>query len=155
MVVIIKSKKPSPILSPNARVHWAKRARAAKEAREAGFWHTYQAPRAGFIPRRYHIVWYYCGRKPDVDNIVARCKSYIDGCCDAFRVDDSLLELDGVTRIGVRHKDTSNMMEVWFSDKNEIRIYDRLTKGAACVGELAEGVPDSACVVSYWKGGEA
>ena len=116
MVVIIKTKKPSPILSPNARVNWAQRAREAKKTREAGFWHTYQARRGGFLPHRYRIVWYYCGRTPDVDNIVARCKSFLDGCCDAFGVDDSLLELDGVTRQRVSHKDMANMMEVMFSD---------------------------------------
>ena len=117
MLMILKTTKPSSVLSPNARVNWAKRARAAKKAREVGFWRTYQERRVGFLPHRYHIVWYYCGRTPDVDNIVARCKSFLDGCCDSFGVDDSLLELDGVTRRRVRHKDEAAMMEIIFSDE--------------------------------------
>ena len=116
MVVIIKTKKPSPILSPNARVNWAQRAREAKKTREAGFWHTYQARRGGFLPPVSRVLWSSRGRPPDVAHFVARFMSFLVGCCVAFGVAYSLLALAGVPRLRVNHKDMANMMEVMFSD---------------------------------------
>jgi hypothetical protein len=46
-----------------------------------------------------HVEWKYKGRIPDVDNIVARLKPLIDGCSQAFGIDDRELELGRVRRV--------------------------------------------------------
>ncbi len=135
MDIIVQSFKPSPLLSPNARVHWAIKQREAHNAREKGCSLTAHAcwlARAkdrGFVPRYYRIVWFYCGRTPDVDNIVARCKSFLDGCCDHFDIDDARLELAGVERIHVATRKESKEMAIVFSDSQ-----DDLRYPASCAG---------------------
>jgi crossover junction endodeoxyribonuclease RusA len=98
---------PSRHLSPNARVHWAARAKAVKAYREEA---RYVAQSAGcrvlgcdgldlaitfYPPRR--------GRH-DLDNLLARMKAAIDGIADASGVDDSRytysLSMDGPVKGG-------------------------------------------------------
>lgn len=56
-------------------------------------------PNRHFTARKFDVVWQYKGRKPDLDNIVARMKPLIDGCCQAFGIDDRDLELGRVDRV--------------------------------------------------------
>lgn len=78
-------------LTPNARVHWAKRARAAKNYRRAWFLLT-RASRAevhceGKIPLT--VVFNPPNRRPrDLDNCIAAIKSGMDGLADALSVND-------------------------------------------------------------------
>ncbi len=84
---------PSKDLSPNSRVHWSKRAKAAKAARseahlaalEAG-WHRETLPEG-----RLHL-WITFNpptrRMPDDDNMLSRCKGARDGLADALGIDD-------------------------------------------------------------------
>ena len=84
---------PSTDLSPNARVHWSRKARAAKKARadariiacvanwdiarwpdgQLHLWITFHAPTR---------------RLPDDDNMLARFKPMRDGIADALKIDD-------------------------------------------------------------------
>ena len=80
-----------------------------KEAREAGYAACLEALKQrgvpAFKPAAYFIEWRYWGTvKPDVDNIVARLKSVLDGCSAAFGVDDRHLELAGVSRVHAKNK---------------------------------------------------
>lgn len=50
-----------------------------------------------FEPFGYVLVA-MSNRHIDADNIVARCKSFLDGSADAFGIDDNKLELFGVIR---------------------------------------------------------
>lgn len=56
-------------------------------------------PQRNFPAKKLDVIWFYKGRMPDVDNVVARLKPLIDGCCDAFCIDDRELELGGVRRM--------------------------------------------------------
>lgn len=95
---------PPMAVSPNGRVHWGKRAKLVAELRRSAFLHALSARRsvpAGdcFLPVGYALVWYYKGPCPDADNCLARCKALLDGCADAFGVNDRGLEVDGIRRV--------------------------------------------------------
>ena len=85
---------PSRDLHPNARVHWAKRAKAAKAAKagahmlalEAG-WHRMQLPDG-----RLHLwIDFYPPdrRRRDDDGLLASMKAARDGIADALGIDDA------------------------------------------------------------------
>ena len=81
---------PSPALSPNARGHWSKRAKAAKAYRLECFLITKQA---GIKAPEGKILWTVeffppSRRAYDDDNLLARMKSARDGIADALGVDD-------------------------------------------------------------------
>lgn len=60
-----------------------------------------EAGRVAFMPLGYRIIWPYKNKAwvPDADNVVARCKSVLDGCAMAFNMNDRDLELLGVQRL--------------------------------------------------------
>lgn len=84
---------PAKELSPNARVHWSKRARAAKAARyQAGLaaiaagWQGVALP-----PGRVHLhIDFYppTRMRPDDDNMLSRFKPARDGIADVLGIDD-------------------------------------------------------------------
>ncbi len=84
---------PSKDLSPNARVHWSRRARAAKSAKReahalavAAGWQRVILP-AGRL--HLHIAFYPPTRmRPDDDNMLARLKGARDGIAAALGIDD-------------------------------------------------------------------
>ena len=86
---------PSRDLHPNSRCHWAKRAKAAKLARETARVLTLQAGwhKAKFPEGRLH-VWidgYATDRRHrDVDGFLSSLKSSLDGIADALGVNDRL-----------------------------------------------------------------
>ena len=84
---------PSSILSPNARVHWSEKARAAKSARHAAAMLTRAA--IGPTKPRWRYVTLaitFCPpdrRRRDSDNLVASLKASCDGIADALGTDDA------------------------------------------------------------------
>lgn len=86
---------PSPDLSQNGRVHWARKAAATKSAREearilalSAGWNASH----GLPDGRLHLWWDYytpSRRRYDDDNLLGRCKAYRDGIADALGIDDS------------------------------------------------------------------
>lgn len=81
---------PSKLLSPNARPHWAAKARAAKKARQEA------SLLAGSIGRltakRLKVVMVFSPpdrRRRDADNLIGSTKAARDGIADAIGVDDS------------------------------------------------------------------
>lgn len=84
---------PSKDLSPNGRVHWARKAKAVKEAREQAY---YLAKAAGWpgqvLPTGRLHMWidFYppTKRLPDDDNMLSRMKAARDGIADALLIDD-------------------------------------------------------------------
>ncbi len=83
---------PSPKLSPNARIHWAARAKYVKAARL----HSFAATRAvfgrkpGWDAAKLDIE--FCPpdrRRRDRDNLIASMKAATDGIADALGIDDS------------------------------------------------------------------
>lgn len=83
---------PSRVLHPNARVHWAAKARATKLAKsEAAWW----AKAAGAKPIKANVLSVSITffppdkRRRDVDGMLASIKAYIDGIADVVGIDDS------------------------------------------------------------------
>lgn len=84
---------PSKDLSPNGRVHWAKKSKATKAARHeakilaaAAGWRQWSIPDG-----RLHLwIDFYppTKRLPDDDNMLSRCKAYRDGIADLLGIDD-------------------------------------------------------------------
>ena len=84
---------PHKDLSPNARVHWARRARSAKEARSTAACLAFHAgwKKRPFPELRIHLqIDFYppTRMRPDDDNMLARFKPYRDGIADALGIDD-------------------------------------------------------------------
>lgn len=107
---------PSPILSPNARGHWAPKARAASRFRETARLATLGAisddVRAALADRQsigytLAISWERKRRGMlDEDNALASCKAAIDGVAEAIGIDDRRLRVKGIaldttSRLGV------------------------------------------------------
>lgn len=75
---------PPAELSPNWRGHWGARNRASKAAWENAWaeWHNAVAAyRGGDLPwelAKAYITYFCHGPQPDSDNVVARCKAYLD-----------------------------------------------------------------------------
>ena len=81
---------PPTALSPNARVHWTKKAKAAKAYRLECF---ILAKAAGITAPEGKILWTVeffppSRRAYDDDNLLARIKALRDGVADALCVDD-------------------------------------------------------------------
>jgi crossover junction endodeoxyribonuclease RusA len=82
---------PSRDLHPNARVHWAVRARAAKKARADGVKASWAAGLRGVAAEALSVtVTFYPPnrRAHDVDGLLSSVKSYLDGIADVTGVDD-------------------------------------------------------------------
>lgn len=86
---------PPRDLHPNSRVHWTRRARAAKVCRLTGATLTLAAGiRRGDpdIPQSLKATAIFCppdNRRRDVDGMLSSIKSYLDGIADVVGVDDS------------------------------------------------------------------
>ena len=82
---------PPRELSPNARVHWAARSRAVKKYRADA--HALALSEGLHMPDS-DKVWVhltFCPpshRRYDADNLLASCKSLLDGIADALKVND-------------------------------------------------------------------
>lgn len=99
-MIIVTLPLPSSLLSPNGRVYWRKHRVAVKEARETAFvlgLAASKSMRPKYENAKVSMV-YDCSppikvkgyRPTDVQNALAACKSYIDGCIDAgIIVDDN------------------------------------------------------------------
>lgn len=86
---------PSRDLHPNARVHWARKAKAAKRARADS---AVCAKMVGIrrddpdIPTALKVTAVFCppdNRRRDIDGMLSSIKSYLDGISDVIGIDDS------------------------------------------------------------------
>jgi len=96
---------PDPDLNPNNNKHWADKAKARKNAREAMVAALLSADNPVFIPDKPYEaavlkIEFVAGfrdpqrGKRDMDNLLAACKPYIDGLKDGgIIVDDSAVRL--------------------------------------------------------------
>lgn len=115
MNVTVTLPLPAKELRPNGRPHFMARARAKKAARQVAYFAALSALRdvmeieydggpIAFIPSRYLLRWHYWGNVPDEDNCLASCKAYLDGCADAFNINDKSLSCSGIERIHDKDK---------------------------------------------------
>jgi len=100
---------PDKHLSPNQRVHWAKRAKASKQARKIAFSLAQQAGwdknsflemnrccvpdiySIDYLTKRYDLILDFYPpnkRRRDDDNLIASFKPYRDGIASALGMDD-------------------------------------------------------------------
>lgn len=90
---------PSRSLHPNARVHWSKRAKAAKLCRRDAHISIFSAGiRRGDpdLPKALKVTCIFAPpdrRKRDADGMLSSIKSYLDGISDATGIDDSKFEI--------------------------------------------------------------
>lgn len=88
---------PSKDLSPNARLHWARKAKAVKHARAAAHFIVMETRgNARRLGRTANISMTFCPpdkRRRDRDNLIASMKAATDGIADALRIDDSKFEV--------------------------------------------------------------
>lgn len=113
MKLSISFPHPPIALSPNSKVPLQPRAaagmnarkmRAKMDTRNAAFVRalaaTKEAPQRNFPARTVAVSWYYkLGVPPDVDNVVARLKPILDGCAQAFGMNDRDFESITVRRV--------------------------------------------------------
>jgi hypothetical protein len=81
---------PHQKLSPNARVHWARKSVITRRHRALAWAATREALGCG-LPRfrGYSLAFYYVdARRRDDDNAEASCKAYRDGIAQALGIDD-------------------------------------------------------------------
>lgn len=76
----------------------------------------------GLTPMYYTIEWFFRGTRPDVDNVVARCKPLLDGAQNALKFNDRDLELGAVWR--THTTDTLDPMH----HRTQICLYYHLVK---------------------------
>lgn len=83
---------PPSALSPNTRQHWSKLAKAKKEYRKACGWAVISAGIRRIEAEKLHVTLEFYAptrRAFDLDNLLARMKSGLDGLADVIGVDDS------------------------------------------------------------------
>lgn len=81
---------PIPSYSPNKHLHWARAAKLKKSLRTLSFQVTLQLLGGEPRPRpvAYTLRYYWPRMRRDDDNAIASVKPYMDGICDALRMDD-------------------------------------------------------------------
>lgn len=87
---------PAKELSPNSRCHWSAKAKAAKKARQAAHWETKASGDriAGSGAIDLHISFFPpSARRYDLDGLLSRLKSALDGVADGLGVDDNRFRL--------------------------------------------------------------
>lgn len=82
---------PDRALHPNARPHWAYKARVVRDSREYAAW---SARTLGHKPRwaAATVTLTFCPpdkRRRDLDGMLSACKAMLDGIADATGIDDS------------------------------------------------------------------
>jgi crossover junction endodeoxyribonuclease RusA len=86
---------PPRVLHPNSRVHWSKRAKAAKHCRTLGAALTLTTGvrrNDPDIPQSLRVTAVFSppdNRRRDVDGMLSSIKSYLDGISDVIGIDDS------------------------------------------------------------------
>jgi hypothetical protein len=87
---------PPRELSPNGRVHWAKRYRAGQVLADWVIAGVRQAPTATIDPAvvAYHVRW--CGKAPDEDNFISSMKPGLDAL-----VHENILVDDGPEHVAI------------------------------------------------------
>lgn len=83
---------PPTALSPNSRGHWAQLARAKKAYRADCAWQAKAQGVTRIEAERLHVHLTFhkpTKRAMDLDNMLARMKSGLDGLADVLGVDDS------------------------------------------------------------------
>ncbi|WP_456389018.1 hypothetical protein [Profundibacter sp.] len=96
MIYTAKLPFPPSTLSPNARAHWAKKAKAAKAYKAACGWCLVEWQVKPINAQRLavHITFYRPTKaRHDKDNLIARFKAGQDAIADCTGVDDAFFDV--------------------------------------------------------------
>lgn len=117
---------PGRILRPNfGQANRYAVASARKKAKNLAFWTAMAQRKALYLIHRlgavwqvpYTVTWYYIrGCAPDEDNILASCKSYLDGIAAAAEINDRDFHLVEIRR--VKNREKAGTVEITFWDDN-------------------------------------
>ena len=92
MIYTIPLPWPPRSLHPNARVHWAIKARAAAKSRSEAYYLAQAAGARALACAGLDVRLTFCPpdrRVRDLDGVLSSCKAGCDGIADATGVDDS------------------------------------------------------------------
>ena len=114
MALILTLPWPPTALSPNQRLHWSKLAKAKKAYREACAWTAKEQGARRIDADKLHLslTFYPPSRRAfDLDGLLSRMKSGLDGLADVLEVDDKhwslsiarAEEIGGMVKVEVRH----------------------------------------------------
>ncbi len=114
MALILTLPWPPTALSPNQRLHWSKLAKAKKAYREACAWTAKEQGARRIEADKLHLslTFYPPSRRAfDLDGLLSRMKSGLDGLADVLEVDDKhwslsiarAEEIGGMVKVEVRH----------------------------------------------------
>ena len=87
---------PDKNLNPNARPHWAEKARLVKKARAAAGWAAKAAGADKIKADKLDLTISFLppdARSRDTDNLIASLKASLDGLADVTGIDDSRFNL--------------------------------------------------------------
>ena len=89
--MIIDLPFPPRDLHPNARVHWARKAKATKAAREVAQWMSCAYGPLDGVERLDVTITFFPpdNRRRDIDGMLSASKALIDGIAESLEVDDS------------------------------------------------------------------
>jgi crossover junction endodeoxyribonuclease RusA len=93
-VITIEMAWPPRALSPNGRVHFMQKTRFKQAAKDTAYWLTKQATRCKPLDHDGEIAVRIIAHPPkawrtgDADNLIASCKSQLDGIAAALQVND-------------------------------------------------------------------
>lgn len=94
---------PNKILSPNARPHWAQKARYTRAARHRAKLTALAAfanQPGPHVYQHYTLAFHFPNAiRRDDDNAAAACKAYRDGIADALKMDDHHLTMSAAPLI--------------------------------------------------------
>lgn len=84
---------PDIRISPNGNCHWSKKRRLVKAHRSRALLTTLQALAGNPppVPLAYSYRYHWPATRRDDDNAIASGKPYLDGICQALRIDDKHL----------------------------------------------------------------
>jgi crossover junction endodeoxyribonuclease RusA len=99
-LIVLDLPWPNRVLSPNARSHWAEKARATKEHRAWARWGTEYRIFDPLVREVHVTITAYPPslRTFDDDNFISRCKPYLDGIADSLCINDSKFRVQPLRR---------------------------------------------------------
>lgn len=104
----------APLTTRGAQKHAIVKMSTKMKTRDSAFVRALKAldsvPQRNFPAREFSATWYYKGIIPDIDNVVARLKPLIDGCAQAFGINDRDLELGRVRRVHTLGKEAGTLV---------------------------------------------
>ena len=103
---------PDKLLSPNARVHWARKSKCKRSQKDIWYLKSFYAYGINGATKFRMTFHPPDKRKRDIDNIIASTKNGIDGLALAAGVDDSQFRIEWPTELSEPVKGGQILVEI-------------------------------------------